>query len=88
VSARNFREYAERSGLTCLSQEIVNWGGDELTDVFTVVTPKESRWSHRIQIVENRHFMDEAALVAAIAPVYSASRSTAGQTPAANTSSD
>jgi SAM-dependent methyltransferase len=71
VSAELVRESCERSGLCCPSQEIVNWGYDHLTDVFSLLAPARSRWSRPTEIRENLRFMDEAAAIAAIAPLYS-----------------
>lgn len=38
MTAELFRQYCDDAGLTCLSQEIVNWGCENLTDSFSLFT--------------------------------------------------
>jgi ubiquinone/menaquinone biosynthesis C-methylase UbiE len=71
VSARNVRACCEASHLQCVTQEIVNWGSTDLTDVFSVLTPVDSRWARSTCVFRNEEFMREAALVKALAPLYS-----------------
>ena len=61
MTAELFAEYCDRSGLHCVSQELVNWGTDELLiDCFSVFTPKNSIWARPNNVIENRDFMKEA----------------------------
>ena len=70
VSARLLAEAGERAGLACIGQELVNWGRDELTDCFSVITPAGSRRRRPAAVIENAAFMAEAARVAELARVY------------------
>jgi SAM-dependent methyltransferase len=70
VSADWMKVTCETYGLTCVSQEIVNWGGPEMNDVFTVFTPTGSRWSGRGEQQRNPEFMREADNVARLARAY------------------
>jgi SAM-dependent methyltransferase len=70
VSARTFRACCDRNHLHCVSQEIVNWGSPDPTDVFSVFAPVRSRWSLPTLVTRNDEFMREAALVRALAPLY------------------
>jgi SAM-dependent methyltransferase len=60
MTGRRFRETAEATGLRCLSQEYVNWGGTALIDVFTVLTRADSDWMPPYRCIENANFMAEA----------------------------
>jgi len=63
VSADIVRATAAMAGLTCIRQELVNWGCDRLIDCFSTITPVMSTWSQPLERVENRGFMDEAAAI-------------------------
>jgi Methyltransferase domain len=62
VSAELVRDATARIGLSCISQELLNWGEPEdLHDAFTVIARPASRWNNgRTAIVENHDFMREA----------------------------
>ncbi len=60
VSAENFRATCERFGISCVKQEIVNWGGVNLTDCFSLFTRVGSKFDRTTEIIENPRFMDEA----------------------------
>lgn len=45
VSAARFEKLAERAGLRCIGQEIVNWGGKRLIDCFSLFTRPDSKWA-------------------------------------------
>ncbi len=60
VSAELFRNTAERFGIVCLKQEIVNWGGEDLIDCFTTFARSTDRPSGGTEIIENPGFMDDA----------------------------
>jgi hypothetical protein len=50
---------------------LVNWGGHPyLTDCFSIFTPKGSRFSRPVEIVENSGFMDEALALQAVSRLY------------------
>lgn len=60
VSADAVAAAAARSGLTCIAQEVVNWGGIEGCDCFSTLTRQGSRWERELVRVENPYFMEEA----------------------------
>ncbi len=70
MTAVKLRRFAETSGLSCVSQELVNWKTRRLIDCMSVVTRPGSRWDGPPRIVRNDGFMEEAARVAAIAGLY------------------
>lgn len=71
VSAERFRSWCSEAGLSCVLQEVVNWGGPELSDCFSVIAAPGSSWQRPIRVVENRELMDEAARLRSIADRYS-----------------
>lgn len=70
VSAELFNNLCIKSGMSCISQEIVNWGGAILNDCFSVFTNKNSINSST-NIRENTNFMDEATRLKEISAQYS-----------------
>lgn len=71
VSANLFRETCEQTGLKCVSQEIVNWGRQNLTDCLSLFTPAGSRFERPLQVVENPRFMEEALYLGRLSALYS-----------------
>ncbi|MDQ3742299.1 MAG: class I SAM-dependent methyltransferase [Actinomycetota bacterium] len=79
TSAAWFAGVAEREGLACIGQELHCWEyGRFLTDAITLLTPRGSRWERPNVVVRNHGFMTEARGWARLAPLYAASRRTAG----------
>ena len=70
VSAESVRATCESCGLVCVSQEIVNWGGNVLNDAITVAALRDSRWSGPNVVWRNTEFMREVEYVARIARSY------------------
>jgi SAM-dependent methyltransferase len=77
VSAALVAEACERAGLACIGQEIVNWGREELTDCFSVITPRGSRHERPPVRLDNPSFMAEACRQADLARVYGPSPASA-----------
>jgi 2-polyprenyl-3-methyl-5-hydroxy-6-metoxy-1,4-benzoquinol methylase len=71
VSAKLFEDCCQAARLKCTSQEIVNWGTEELTDAFSIFTPVRSVWSRSNRVLANPGFMDEADRISKIASLYS-----------------
>ena len=71
VSAAFVRSVSEDAGLSCVVQEIVNWGVPELTDCLSVITRRGSRFAGPPRTVENPGFMDEAIRIGRIVKQYS-----------------
>jgi SAM-dependent methyltransferase len=70
VSAEIVSAIADRSNMTVVSQERVNWGCKALSDCITVLAPTGSRWERVPRIADNPGFMAEALLIAKWAPLY------------------
>jgi hypothetical protein len=62
---------ASDAELQCRSQELVNWCSPYLTDCFSVITRRGSRWSRPNVVVKNRKFMRAAADITARGRLYS-----------------
>lgn len=71
VSAKEFREIAEASGLSCISQEIVPWGSSKRAiDCISVFTLKNSKWSRKTKCLINKEFMHEARYLRKLSMIY------------------
>jgi len=70
VSADSVRATCESYGLTCVSQEVINWGGNALNDAITVAALRHSRWGADNVVLRNGDFMREAEYVARLAQLY------------------
>jgi SAM-dependent methyltransferase len=65
VTARSFAAQCEQAGLSCISQEKINWEhGRFLIDTLSVFTPKGSRWDRPRSVLRNPLFTDEARRMA------------------------
>lgn len=72
MSAELFREYCRDAGLTCLSQEIANWGEAGFTDCFSLFTRERVKTERETVIFENADFMKEAYRMKKMAELYPA----------------
>ena len=71
MTAELFAEYCDQAGLQCISQELVNWGTEELLiDCFSLFTPKNSLWTRPNNVIENKDFMREAILIQQLSRLY------------------
>lgn len=70
VSAAAIRSLVPGYGLCAVSQEIVNWGVDELTDCLTIVARPSARFQGQPRLLENPAFMSEAARVRELWALY------------------
>jgi hypothetical protein len=72
MTAALFREYCERAGLKCVSQELINWvSGECLVDAISVFTRRGSRWDREYVCLENDKFVENAILTGRLARLYS-----------------
>jgi SAM-dependent methyltransferase len=61
VSAELFAAQCEQVGLSCISQEKINWEhGRFMIDTLSVFTPRGSRWDRPREVIRNPFFTDEA----------------------------
>lgn len=70
MSADLMLSFARGSGLSCPSQELVNWGGEHLIDCFSTLAQPGSTYDRAHQRWKNPHFMDEAQRVSQLAAIY------------------
>ena len=70
MTAALFVEFCRSAGLACFNQEVVNWGGELLTDCFSTFCQTGARWERPHLCVENRHFMEEADRVRMLSALY------------------
>lgn len=72
VTAGAIRECIKKSGLVCISQETLNWGGELMTDCITVCTNKGSIFERPCQTWRNSNFMREAWQLNELSCMYGA----------------
>jgi SAM-dependent methyltransferase len=60
MSAARFRECCDRYGLTCETQELVNWRGRRLIDCFSLFARADRTNGGATRIIRNTQFMAEA----------------------------
>ncbi len=65
-----FRRYCNEVGLRCISQEIIGWGGDTLSDCLSLFKKEAPRTHQDTVIFENRGFMNEAYRLKKIAQLF------------------
>ena len=70
VTAGAVRNCVEEVGLTCVSQEILNWGGELMTDCITVCTKKGSVFERPFKTWVNKRFMLEAQQLKELSGLY------------------
>lgn len=63
MTAPRFAEAAQRNGLRCLSQEIINWRCGLLIDCLSVFAREDSAWQGTNRVWRNPQFMDEASRI-------------------------
>lgn len=63
--------YASRSGLTCISQELINWGTKEaLIDCFSTLAHVGSSWSKEDTVWRNDAFKSETEYILKLSRLY------------------
>lgn len=70
VSGSKVEQECLRLGLSCVSQERVNWGEGFISDCMSVVVRSESALARQCVAVDNANFMREAAYVAQVSRPY------------------
>jgi hypothetical protein len=63
MSADLFRSLCARTGLNCISQELINWRGRRLIDCLSSFERGASSENTSTEIVRNPRFMREAARI-------------------------
>jgi SAM-dependent methyltransferase len=81
VSGEWLAKVAADCGLVCTVQEIVNWGTENLTDCFSVLTPVGSPHARALRRRENPEFMAEALRLADLGDLYGLERPAAAASP-------
>jgi 2-polyprenyl-3-methyl-5-hydroxy-6-metoxy-1,4-benzoquinol methylase len=70
MTATLFRKYCGEVGLKCLSQEIIVWANDALTDCFSLFTRELVKTNRATNVYENNDFMYEARKIRKISEIY------------------
>jgi SAM-dependent methyltransferase len=70
VSHTIFKKLCENAGLSVISQELINWGGEKLIDCLSVFTVKGSEYDKEYVKLENLKFMNEASYLKELSIVY------------------
>lgn len=70
MTAKLFRKYCEDNGLTCVRQEVINWGGIVLNDCFSVFSKKPANPGTCALYIENSEFHEEMERIKNIAGFY------------------
>jgi ubiquinone/menaquinone biosynthesis C-methylase UbiE len=70
MTAPRFVNLATQAQLTCVGQEIVNWGGARLIDCISLVTHPGSVWDRPNEVRRNPNFMDEGTSARSISAVF------------------
>jgi SAM-dependent methyltransferase len=70
MTAELFEQFAAEAGLQCITQELINWGGDALLDCFSLFTPNGSPLATTNFVVATRNFGAEVARLNALSRLY------------------
>jgi SAM-dependent methyltransferase len=71
MTAGRFSESAQRHGLSCIGQELIDWGGSaELIDCISLATRPGSHWDRAPRVLKNGRFAEEAARALEISDIY------------------
>jgi ubiquinone/menaquinone biosynthesis C-methylase UbiE len=72
VDAQLVSDLCEKYKLSCIAQELVNWGMESLLlDCFSTITRKSSKFYRENLLFENSQFMHEAQLIKNLSKLYS-----------------
>jgi len=74
VSHLKIKDICDEIGLSVVSQELLNWGSNYLSDCFSVITRRGSRHDKKYSLIENPSFMREADYLKTLAGVYRSDR--------------
>src|SRR5262249_36412397 len=71
MSTNLVEQYSAENDLSCISQEMVNWGTKTaLIDCFSVICRKQSSISRKNVMLENSYFMEEAMRIRELSRLY------------------
>ena len=70
VGAKIFCDLCAKYDISCISQEIIDWGGCPSLDCLSMITPQASRWARPTAILRNDRFMDSAHMIRSFAALY------------------
>jgi len=70
ITASKFREYADKAGLSCLSQELVNWNCRRLIDCISVFAKRVSSGKGPDRTIRNPDFKKEARHASMLSRLY------------------
>jgi len=74
MSGQLFQQYCTEVGITCLSQELIGWGGSTLTDCFSFFQLEKTPSLHETLVISNTQFMTEAKRGQQLAALYATAK--------------
>ena len=74
MSGELFEKFCRESGLQCVSQELIGWGGEILNDCFSLFVKENSILARPNEIRIDEQFMNEVDHLAELAKLYSPAR--------------
>lgn len=71
TTAETVQEAAAHADLSCCGQEVFGWEtGEALTDCFSIIVHRYSKWDHFYRRIRNPHFVREASRWSQLATLY------------------
>ncbi|MBU4569898.1 MAG: CDP-glycerol glycerophosphotransferase family protein [Desulfomicrobium sp.] len=74
MSGLLFQKYCTEVGLTCLSQELIGWGGSNLIDCFSFFQLEKTPSLHETVVIRNAEFMTEASRGQQLSALYASAK--------------
>lgn len=71
MTASKFKEFAEKAGLDCISQEMINWNSERLIDCLSVFKKSDVKGGRACAGLRNWHFMREREMIGGLSKLYS-----------------
>jgi hypothetical protein len=71
TSAETVRQASREAGLSCCSQELLGWEtSSALTDCFSIIMRRYSKWDHPYRCIRNSGFVDEVIKAKELSSLY------------------
>lgn len=70
MTAKLFKDYCDKNNLQCVSQEVINWGGEILNDSFSLFTKTDEKNKYQYNYYENEQFTLEIDRINKISKRY------------------
>jgi hypothetical protein len=79
MSAERMKSFAAAASLHCIAQERITWDTRSLSDCFSVLTPRDSRWARPTRELDNPRFTSDADVSRQLSQLYSVKSLTSAQ---------